>query len=119
MGNLEIKFQMKGTIMNIDNIIVTDKNSSLLYEGNLKISPLGEARFKRLVRNGAMLMFGSMRAAHMASAICGQYILPRNKVTVKKIPWENGVSINGIRVKQVVLFVPKIDGFGIYLLTYK
>lgn len=111
---------MKGKIMNIDNIIVTDKNSSTLYEGNLKISPLGEAQFKRLVRNGAMLMFGSLRAAHMASAICGQYILPReNKITVKKTPWENGVSINGLRVKQVVLFVPKIDGFGIYLLTYK
>ena len=110
---------MKGKIMNMNDIIVTDKNSTALYEGTLKISPLGEARFKRLVRNGAMLMFGSLRAAHMASAICGQYILPRNKVTVKKTPWENGVSINGMRVKQVVLFVPKIDGFGIYLLTYK
>jgi hypothetical protein len=106
--------------MNVNDIIVTDKNSSSLYEGNLKISPLGEARFKRLVRDGAMLMFGSLRAAHMASAVCAQYILPRNKkITVKKTPWENGVSINGMRVKQVVLFVPKIDGFGIYLLTYK
>lgn len=105
--------------MNINDIIVTDKNSTALYEGTVKISPLGEARFKRLVRNGAMLMFGSMRAAHMASAICGRYILPRGKITVKKIPWENGASINGIRVKQLVLFVPKIDGFGIYLLMYK
>lgn len=106
--------------MNIDDIIVTDKNSTALYEGKLQISPLGEAQFKRLVRKDVMLMFGSLRAAHMASAICGRYILPReNKITVKKIPWENGVSINGIRVKQVVLFVPKIDGFGIYLITYK
>lgn len=105
--------------MNIDNIIVTDKNSISLYEGNLKISPLGEAQFKRLVRKDVMLMFGSLRAAHMASAICGRYILPRGKITVKKTPWENGVSINGVRVKQVVLFVPKIDGFGIYLITYK
>lgn len=106
--------------MNINDIIVTDKNSTALYEGNLQISPLGEAQFKRLVRKDVMLMFGSFRAAHMASAICGRYILPReNKITVKKTPWENGVSINGIRVKQVVLFVPKIDGFGIYLLTYK
>lgn len=105
--------------MNANDIIVTDKNSISLYEGELKVSPLGEARFKRLVRDGAMLMFGSLRAAHMASAVCAQYILPRGKITVKKTPWENGVSINGIRVKQVVLFVPKIDGFGIYLLTYK